>query len=613
MAAVARHRPATRSVKSSSTVSTHNPPLLKQTQQPISLVKRLLFPHLPAGTDPPPLLASPSAPPELNAELYDFIALALRAFVNPWWTKITRYDKEFVVEVNRVLTVIIRVLEGRLLNTDLSPLVFRDLPALVSQHYRDYRNAAAKLSTSYAIGGAASLPQLFHQLESHMAITAEGQIHEDYVRQAVDQILKTCLPSDDYEPETERYIIREIILKVLLDSVAPRVTQPWFIYKLILDQLGPPKSSGTLSSECFWRYHLVSGVHVDTCILSCIDAVDQINITRFSFSAPPDPLPSRPLFSLHTLTFQSLVVFFLSAVQSISTLGLTLINAYKQTVHTIKLVNQSSPSSPAAKLAPVQSDGDPNDSVNASGHSGHMGGNASPAPSLGSTPKSEYEAILGGPTGQITSASSPAEASSNYLDGLLEMLAELLSTHDRFTSSAVMNIVEMVSAAFSPFLDKLLSYMLYRHALSAAQVTKIVSIAKNTLFPNGYPGPSPVDPTPEEQVLIRENLGKRILEKIPPAVSPLFGPTPAARIATVDALLDPLSSAACNRHLFLFILDLVLLTIFPEMAVSNGSLGVDVYGSGIDESSADSSRVGLGLGPGTLSRTTSITPPGSGP
>ena len=54
-------------------------------------------------------------------------------------------------------------------------------------------------------------------------------------------------------------------------------------------------------------------------------------------------------------------------------------------------------------------------------------------------------------------------------------------------------------------------------------------------------------------------------------VAPLLGPTAAARAATVDAALAPLDSAACNAHLAVFILDLVLLTIFPEMGVSEES------------------------------------------
>ena len=209
--------------------------------KPVSLAKRILFPTLPVEVDLPPLLLSSAAALELNDELYDFIALALRAFVNAWWTKITRYDKELLPQITRILTVVIRNLESRLLAADLSPLVFRDLPTLLTQHWIDYRNAHAKLHTSYAAGGAASLPHLFHHLQPHMAVSPDGVIDQVYVRQAVDHILKVCLPPEDYAPETERYIVREIILKVLVDSVLPKVTQPWFIHKLALDQLGPEK------------------------------------------------------------------------------------------------------------------------------------------------------------------------------------------------------------------------------------------------------------------------------------------------------------------------------------------------------------------------------------
>jgi hypothetical protein len=195
------------------------------------LAIRLLFP---SQSSLPPLLSS-KVPDELNAELYDFVALALRAFVNPWWSKITRYDKQFLPEITRILTHVFRALEQRLTSTDLTPLVFQDIPTIVAVHYRDYRNAASKISTSYA--GSLSLPQLFHQLEPHIAISPEGVIDPEYIRQILDLILKVCLPTEDYAPESERVIVREIILKILLNDVIPKITQPWFIQKMILDQL----------------------------------------------------------------------------------------------------------------------------------------------------------------------------------------------------------------------------------------------------------------------------------------------------------------------------------------------------------------------------------------
>lgn len=210
--------------------------------KPVTLAKRLLFPNLPADADLPPLLLSPSVPPELNKELYDFIAIALRAYVHPWWTKITRYDKEFLPAITRVLTAVIHTIEARLTRTDLSPLLLRDFPILLNQHVVDYRNASSKLHSSYAAGGVAGLPQLFHQMQPHMALSVDGRVEEVYIRQVVDEVLRACLPPEDYDPESERYIVREIIVKVVLDGVIPRVTEPWFIHQSILNLLGPEKN-----------------------------------------------------------------------------------------------------------------------------------------------------------------------------------------------------------------------------------------------------------------------------------------------------------------------------------------------------------------------------------
>ena len=244
--AVSRLPPTAHSVRSfQSSVASKDkgaPSVRSQIVPGTTLAKRLLFPQLGPSAEVPPLLNSPNLPSELNAEIYDFIALALRAFVNPWWTKISRYDKEFLVQINQVLTQVVRSLETRLSNTDLSPLVFRDFPTLIAQHYEDYRLASSKLNTSYSIGGAASLPQLFHQFQPHMAISVDGSINEDYLRQSVDFILKACLPPEDYDPDAERYIIREVVFKVLI-GVIPRMSQPWFIQKLALDLLGPSEAA----------------------------------------------------------------------------------------------------------------------------------------------------------------------------------------------------------------------------------------------------------------------------------------------------------------------------------------------------------------------------------
>ncbi|EMD41693.1 hypothetical protein CERSUDRAFT_43043 [Gelatoporia subvermispora B] len=235
-AARPRRPPPTRSIKSTTSSfgdKASTSALSAPKPKPVSLARRLLFPQLPADAPLPPLLSHPGAVP-LDVELYDFIALALRAFVNPWWTKITRYDREFLPAITGVLAHVLRTLETRARAADLPSLVFQDVPAILAQHVNDYRAAQAKAGSAYAAGGAMGVQQLFHGMQQHMAVGPNGAVDEVYMRQAVDCILKACLPSEDYEPETERYIVREIIVKILRD-VIPKITQPWFIHKIMLD------------------------------------------------------------------------------------------------------------------------------------------------------------------------------------------------------------------------------------------------------------------------------------------------------------------------------------------------------------------------------------------
>ena len=82
-------------------------------------------------------------------------------------------------------------------------------------------------------------PHLFHQLQGHMAIDAEGHIDPEYIRHTLDLILQACLPPEDYSSDAERAIIREVIVKVLLGDVVPLLVQPWFIHKQLLDIARP--------------------------------------------------------------------------------------------------------------------------------------------------------------------------------------------------------------------------------------------------------------------------------------------------------------------------------------------------------------------------------------
>ncbi|KAH7912563.1 PXA domain-containing protein [Hygrophoropsis aurantiaca] len=528
MAAKSRPQLA-RSPRSVVSVSSNN---TTQKQQPASLAKRLLFPQLPPGSNLPPLFASLLCPPELNEEAYDFLALALRAFVNTWWSKITRYDKELLPEIASIITLVVRRLEARLLAVDLSQVVFSDIPALLTQHYIDYRHASAKVSTSYAAGGAASLPQLFHQLQPHMALSSDGRINEEYFRQAFDLVLKACLSPEDYAPDPERFIIREIILKVLLRDVIPKITQPWFIQRTLLDLLGPTQD------------------------------VEPEKSSEFTVPIPPTS------FSFHTV-----IVFFLSAIQSISGTCLALIHAYKQMVNTIKLVNQSAPPRPPAQTQPsshpTQAPSPPRP-IHLSIRT-NSGRSTSPLSSSYASAASSTSSLHPHPASHQPS-STVDHSPNDYARQLFSLVSEIFTMQDRFASSTILHTINVMFAFSSAFVNRLLTHMLYTHALSPPSMLTVLRLSKRTLFPNGYPGPPPADPSPEEQFIIRQQLTKRIRECMPSiAMSLALGPSPSA---TLDAAIDPLSDAACNSHLIVLIIDALLLTIFPEMGVE-GTAGTN--------------------------------------
>jgi len=156
------------------------------------------------------------------------------------------------------------------------------------------------------------------------------------------------------------------------------------------------------------------------------------------------------------------------------------------------------------------------------------------------------------------------------------MITTVFTLHNRYAASAISNTLDLLASFFAPFLDKLLPYLLYKNGLSPSRLVDIIRIAKKTLFPNGSPAPPPIDPTPEEQVIILERLAAKIQQVIPGWLTPfVFGAHPLALEQTINDILDPLSSAECNTHLVMFVLDSVLMTLIPEMATTTDASMMD--------------------------------------
>lgn len=222
----------------------------KRTEGP-TLAQRLLSP---ASASPLFPLATPDHV-QLNDQVYRFLALALRAFVLTWWSKLSPKDKEFLPQITKVVQHVVKNVQERLDEEKLTEMLLVDIPVLVQRHYTDYRSAAAKVGTSY--GASTDLPRTFHRLQPHIAVQvedtqgaslgAEGLLDPIYLGAAVDMILKACLPPEESGADMERHILREIIVGPILSSSLPRVVQPWFIHKALLEVLGPPKQAEEVS------------------------------------------------------------------------------------------------------------------------------------------------------------------------------------------------------------------------------------------------------------------------------------------------------------------------------------------------------------------------------
>lgn len=77
----------------------------------------------------PPLTSSN----EVDLQLYAYISIIIRDFVQAWYGKITP-DQTFVEEIVRIIAHCTRALEQRLRKADIESLIFDELPELLEAH-----------------------------------------------------------------------------------------------------------------------------------------------------------------------------------------------------------------------------------------------------------------------------------------------------------------------------------------------------------------------------------------------------------------------------------------------------------------------------------------------
>ena len=103
-----------------------------------NLIRRTLCPQqsLSGDQQPPPiedLLPPLSSRNDVDLQLYAFLAIILREFVQSWYSRITT-DETFVQEVLHVIAHCSRALEQRFRKVDMHSLILDEIPDLLDKH-----------------------------------------------------------------------------------------------------------------------------------------------------------------------------------------------------------------------------------------------------------------------------------------------------------------------------------------------------------------------------------------------------------------------------------------------------------------------------------------------
>lgn len=258
------------------------------------LYKRLLYPGV---ADRPPRILQTPGTEQVDIQLYNLLALICRGFISPWYSKISR-DRAFFLEIVRVASHVFRQLEARLVDAvensrehddrtskppqiDKIRFIFSTLPRILERHVVDFCSAQARSKSAYSAGiqshnGLSTLETHFHSIQPHAAIQTisptevsslerlPATIDADYIRTAVDAMLDQLLPKQDYTAETERSVVREVIVGIVLEGVFRKVAQPWFIHALIVKLLDRQVATETANTADSTRQGFSDDVHPAT-------------------------------------------------------------------------------------------------------------------------------------------------------------------------------------------------------------------------------------------------------------------------------------------------------------------------------------------------------------
>ncbi|PQE16063.1 hypothetical protein CJF32_00004976 [Rutstroemia sp. NJR-2017a WRK4] len=528
--------------------STPNPPLRSNNsasadavsdRSTLLFIRRTLCSHLsdkgrstPAPIDEilPPLTSSN----EVDLQLYAFIAIIIREFVNSWYPKITP-DQVFVEEIVKIIAHCTRALEQRLRKVDLESLLFEELPDLLDTHVRIYRTAHYPLHPPPV---TVNPRQVYHSLWPCAPLSpvpvegdddakkAQSNNEAAYRQLTVYGILAVLLPTEDLDNGCLTSLVGQIFSEMILGGgIGGKACEPWLLWEGIMKiaeviQNRPSKSE--------------SQVHND-------------------MSDPDAPIP-------HSLDVAEAGTKFSTwgcTIQKTFTLGLQYLFLAFAAIRTMIIAIATSSSLPS-RIS----------------HMGKITGSTSPR-------EDNSEAQM---NSEAASGSRPLPFKQPILTmKLWSCVSTLLDMETRMPwLSATISLLQW-GAITGPgkvgdtdgMIDKILSHQIHTHLLDPSLLAPLLRTTRLALFPNNTLAPARVPPTPAETVVIRRKCAEAILALIPvPIRDVYFGSGTGAgtenkeerHIKEVEDILDVFGDVYCNKHLLYAVVELIVIRLIPELA-----------------------------------------------
>ncbi|EPQ28243.1 uncharacterized protein PFL1_04070 [Pseudozyma flocculosa PF-1] len=465
----------------------------------------------------------------------------------------------------------------------------RHLPATALDPYDDDADGTDHDTESEPTASSARIAQLHGFLCPHPGVdslhSVEGRLDPSYLRIAVSSLLGSLLPPEEWAVQTERYIVRDVTVMALRNSLG-KCSRPWFLVQSIhkvLDVLRWPEDSSGAQADGRKRR--------DRDIVAAGAGATS--------NARTTPTPLEHVVGLAIRLWSLLTILCTMVLPYVVRAYFDLFDPHAGPARHARghgsqgasedLLASSSPSSrsqgakrrePSLRPERTMHGRYPSASVGSGfllgggggGGAGRRGGRAfeeSSPPS--STPVEAGGSGASARTKAGFTAAAASAAMAEYAVPWLQLLEEVTEARTRMLSSALFSLLKMGVgfAGFGQTIDRIVTARVNATLDDTAALSDVVANLRRGMMPDGHLPPPVADPTPEVQAAEWRRLRRRLLQGMHPKVRlVLLGPDWSRQYDGMTRWLSPLcapDAAGPNTHLAVMVLERVIVMLCPDL------------------------------------------------